>query len=144
MTIFFKLPPISRHLLITDKFLRSVYVRFSEVSLYFFKKYRNMTLDYICYLVKFQFLQFQLLFKSYIQKCTLSCTSTHYDSSQRTDIEVVFNFFRLLMCGVINFMADFTHSCLFFVHTSTDGVKISFLTITCISVVFLGGYISIK
>ena len=103
-----------------------------------------MTLDYICYLVKFQFLQFQLLFKSYIQKCTLSCTSTHYDSSQLTDIEVVFNFFRLLMCGVINFMADFTHSCLFFVHTSTDGVKISFLTITCISVVFLGGYISIK
>ena len=41
------------------------------------------------------------------------------------DIEVVFNFFRLLMCGVINFIVHATNSRLFFVHTSTEGVKIS-------------------
>ena len=35
VTIFFKLPPNSGHLSITDKFLRPVDVRYSEVSPYF-------------------------------------------------------------------------------------------------------------
>ena len=80
MAIFFKLPPISRHLLITDKFLRSVYVRYSDVSLYFLKKYRNMTLDYICYLVKFQFLMIyssKVIFKNAPSHVQVLITNHH-------------------------------------------------------------------
>ena len=78
------LPPNSRHLLITDKFLRLVDVRYSEVSLYFLRKYLYKY-DSGLYLLPGQVsIPNDLLFKSYIQKCTLSCTSTHYDSSQLT------------------------------------------------------------
>ena len=84
-----------------------------------------MTLDYVCYLVKFQFLMIyssKVIFKNAPSHVQLLITAHH----NLPDIEVVFNFFRVLMCGVINFIVDFTHSRLSFVHTSTDVVKISF------------------
>ena len=84
-----------------------------------------MTLDYVCYLVKFQFLMIyssKVIFKNAPSHVQVLITTHH----NLPDIEVVFNFFRLLICGVINFIVDSTHSRLIFVHTSTDGVKISF------------------
>ena len=84
-----------------------------------------MTLDYICYLVKFQFLMIyssKVIFKNAPSHVQVLITTHH----NLTDIEVAFNFFRLLTSGVINFLVELSHSCLFFVHTSTDGVKISF------------------
>ena len=84
VTMFLKLPPNSRHLLITDKFLRLADVRYPEISMYFLKKYLYKY-DSGLYLLPGQVsIPNDLLFKSYIQKCTLSCTSTHYDSSQLT------------------------------------------------------------
>ena len=86
--------------------------------------YRNMTLDYICYLVKFQLLMIyssKVIFKNAPFHVQVLITTHH----NLPDIEVVFNFFRLLMCGFINFIVDCTNSRLFFVHTSTEGVKIS-------------------
>ena len=84
-----------------------------------------MTLDHICYVFRFQFLMIyssKVIFKNAPSHVQVLITTRH----NLSDIEVVFNFFRLLMCGVINFTVDFTHSRLFFVHTSTDGVKLSF------------------
>ena len=84
-----------------------------------------MSLDYIGLLVKFQFLiiySSKVIFKNAPCHEQVLITTDH----NLPDIEVVFNVFRLLMCGVTNFIVDFTHSRLLVVHTSTDGVKISF------------------
>ena len=84
-----------------------------------------MTLDHICYLFRFQFLMIyssKVIFKNAPSHIQVLITNRH----NLPHIELVFNFFRLLMCGVINFIVDFTHSRLFFVHASTDGVKLSF------------------
>ena len=83
-----------------------------------------MSLDYIGLLVKFQFLiiySSKVIFKNAPCHEQVLITTDH----NLPDMEVAFNFFRPLICGVTNFIVDFTHSRLLFVHTSTGGVKIT-------------------
>ena len=83
-----------------------------------------MSLDYIGLLVKFQFLIIyfsKVIFKNAPCHEQVLITTDH----NLPDMEVAFNFFRPLICGVTNFIVDFTHSRLLFVHTSTGGVKIT-------------------
>ena len=83
-----------------------------------------MSLDYIGLLVKFQFL---IIYSSKVIFKNAPCHEQVLSTTDHNlpDMEVAFNFFRPLICGVTNFIVDFTHSRLLFVHTSTGGVKIT-------------------
>ena len=83
-----------------------------------------MSPDYIGSLVKFQFL---IIYSSKVILKNAPCHEQVLITTDHNlpDMEVAFNFFRLLISGVTNFIVDFTHSRLLFVHTSTGGVKIT-------------------